>query len=191
MLRIEVYRPDEVPPLLQAQAEVILNRIWEPPEGLSSWSDHDPAAHPVSMFLLEESLVLATLEILSLPLQFDGATFAVSGLTRVRTLPERQGEGHGQRLVRASYHLMRDSGADVALFTCDTELHPFYEHAGFEWLRGTVLEGGTRHFPFPSDQPGLDKAVMASFYTPLAQAHRAAFVGARIPLYPGEIDLLW
>lgn len=190
-LTLHVFPEADVPPLLQAQGEMILNTIWKPPEGLSSWTAHEPLANPTSMFMLDGDEVVATLEVLTLPLEYAGTSFIASGLSRVRTLPERQGEGIGLQLVRASYDLMRDAGSDLAIFTCDTPLHVFYELAGFERLVGTVLEGGSPGFPYPSDQPGFDKAVMAAFYTPHAQSFSDAFQHARIPLHPGEIDLLW
>lgn len=190
-LRIEAYPQDEVPPLLQVQAEALLNRIWQPPEGLSSWAPHDPSADPVSLFLLEESLVVASLEVLALPLSFDGTTFLACGLSRVRVLPERRGEGLGLLIVRAAYDVIEESGADLAIFTCDTPLTGFYEQAGFAVLEGTVLEGGSPGHPYPSDQDGFDKAVVAAFLTDHGRAHRDAFRHARVPLHPGEIDLLW
>ena len=57
--------------------------------------------------------------------------------------------------------------------------------------RGTVLVGGTRLSPFPSDQPGFDKVTMADFFSHEARRHRSSFQHARIELYPGEIDKLW
>jgi hypothetical protein len=44
---------------------------------------------------------------------------------------------------------------------------------------------------FPSDQPGLDAVTMGDFFSPAARREHGLFCGARIGLYPGEIDKLW
>ena len=38
---------------------------------------------------------------------------------------------------------IRDSGADLGIFTCDRPLQAFYERAGWQVLPGSVLVGGT------------------------------------------------
>ena len=86
---------------------------------------------------------------------------------------------------------MPKRGIDLGLFTCDRELAGFYERCGWDVLAGTVLVGGTPDEPFPSDRPGFDKVTLAAFFSPAAQASRAAFEHARVELYPGEIDQLW
>jgi hypothetical protein len=65
----------------------------------------------------------------------------------------------------------------------------FYEGAGWEYLPGTVLVGGTSHDPFPSDR--FDKVTMASFFSAKANHARERFVEARVELFPGDIDKLW
>ncbi len=80
-------------------------------------------------------------------------------------------------------------GADLGIFTCDRGLQPFYESAGWSHLPGSVLVGGSPEAPFASDQ--FDKVTMASFFTERAVAAAPGFVGARIELYPGDIDRLW
>lgn len=100
-------------------------------------------------------------------------------------------------MAAARAGLAADPGVDLALFSCDRELVPFYEAAGFEVLPGTVLVGGTPAEPLATDAPGLGKTVLGAF--PAGAAHgegradevRAAFTGIRVPLYPGTIDRLW
>ena len=84
---------------------------------------------------------------------------------------------------------MEARGADLGIFTCDSYLMRFYEGAGWKHLPGTVLIGGTPEEPFPSDQ--FDKVTLARFFSAKAKDAEADFVGARIELYPGEIDTLW
>ncbi len=85
--------------------------------------------------------------------------------------------------------MIEAGGADLGIFTCDLDLRAFYERAGWRCLPGTVLVGGAPEAPFPSDQ--FDKVTMAAFFS--RRAHDAAdgFIGARVELYPGEIDKLW
>jgi len=80
-------------------------------------------------------------------------------------------------------------GADLAIFTCDTLLVPFYESGGYTVLPGTVLVGGVPEDPLPSDR--FDKVTLWHAYTHRAREHAADFQGARIGLYPGVIDRLW
>ena len=86
---------------------------------------------------------------------------------------------------------MLTSGLDLGLFTCDRPLQGFYQCAGWQLLTGTVLVGGTPDAPFPSDQPGFDKVTMGDFFSAAARREHGLFLGARIGLYPGEIDRLW
>ena len=150
---------------------------------------HDPALRPISMLLVDDGRVLAALDILSKPIVHCGQTYAASGLSTVVTHERDRRKGYGKRLVEAARGTMRAAGADLAIFTCDTPLAPFYEAAGFGILEGTVLIGGTPGNPFPSDR--FDKVTVACFFTAMAKRHAADFVGARIELYPGEVDRLW
>jgi hypothetical protein len=54
-----------------------------------------------------------------------------------------------------------------------------------------VLIGGTPSEPFPSDQPGFDKVTLGAFLTERARTARSEFIGARVELYPGDVDRLW
>ena len=141
------------------------------------------------MLLIEGGRVRAALDILSKPIVHRGETYAASGLSMVLTDQAVHRQGYGTRLVEAAREAMRESGADLAIFTCDTPIAPFYEAGGFEVLTGSVLVGGTPAAPFPSDK--FDKVTLAAFFTPRAKAHAADFVGARIELHSGEIDRLW
>lgn len=44
---------------------------------------------------------------------------------------------------------------------------------------------------FTCDQPGFDKVNMGDFFSAAARRQHGLFLGARIGLYPGEIDKLW
>ncbi|HLB39244.1 MAG TPA: GNAT family N-acetyltransferase, partial [Actinomycetota bacterium] len=52
--------------------------------------------------------------------------YAASGLSTVVTDPVERGKGFGRRLVLAARDAIRDSGADLGVFTCDRYLQAFY-----------------------------------------------------------------
>ncbi len=122
------------------------------------------------MLLVEDGRVLAALDILSKPIEHAGETYAASGLSTVVTDEALRGRGYGRILVTAAREAIEASGADLGIFTCDRELGPFYESAGWEIVPGAVLVGGTPDDPFPSDQ--WDKVTLARFFSERAQRQR-------------------
>ena len=132
---------------------------------------------------------MAALDILSKEFTHRGTTYSASGISAMVTDPRVRGLGHGRRLAAAAREMMGAAGADLGVFTCDRTLQGFYEAAGWEHLPGSVLVGGTAEAAFPSDR--FDKVTMGSFFSATAQRQRSDFVGARIELFPGEIDQLW
>ena len=133
--------------------------------------------------------MLAALAILSKELDHQGERYAASGLSTVVTDRAQRRRGYGRRLIVAAREAMRTAGADLALFTCDTLLAPFYESGGYTVLPAAVLVGGIPDDPLPSDR--FDKVTLWYPYTSRALANAAAFRGARVELYPGTIDRLW
>ncbi len=189
-MRIVPFPEHAVPPELRAQVVALQNRAWpsDGPPTLAPW--HDGSLNPVSVLLVDDDdRVLSALDILSKPIDHAGQTFDASGISAMVTDERRRGEGYGRTLARASLTIMQEAGADVGIFTCDRYLQGFYEGAGWKYLPGAVLIGGTPEDPFPSDQ--FDKVTMASFFSAKANASRERFVEARIELYPGHIDKLW
>ena len=173
----------EVPSGLRAQVLALHEHAF------GSGDAHDPALSPVSILLVDGDVVAAALDILSKELTHRGEQYQASGLSTVVTDPTRRNRGIGLELVRSAREQIAASGADLAVFTCDERLAPFYERAGFELLRGTQVIGGTPADPFPSGP--LGKVTLAAFFTDHALAHRADFRSADIELYPGTIDRLW
>ncbi|WP_235469826.1 GNAT family N-acetyltransferase [Streptomyces platensis] len=182
----------ETPPALRTQVGELRDEAW-PPDSASAPGTftHDPALRPVSMLLVDGATVLAALDILAKEIVHAGQRYRAAGLSTVVTRGTARGKGHGHRLVTAARAAMAAMDLDIGLFTCDRPLQPFYESAGWKWLPGAVLVGGTPRAPFPSDRPGFDKVTMAAFFSPLGREHRASFPHSRIELYPGEIDTLW
>jgi aminoglycoside 2'-N-acetyltransferase I len=189
-LRIVSYPESAVPPDLRRQMVALQDQAWpsDRPTDPAPW--HDQALAPVSVLLIDDDeQVLSALDILSKPIAHASETFDASGISALVTDERLRGKGYGRRTAREAIGLMREMGADLGIFTCDSPLQGFYEAAGWQDLPGTVLIGGTPGAPFPSDR--FDKVTMGSFFTPKAKAAEAAFIGARIELYPGLIDRLW
>jgi aminoglycoside 2'-N-acetyltransferase I len=183
----------EVPPDLRLQVLALHAQAWpedeagEAPHEDGLW--HDPALRPVSMLLVDDGRVLAALDILSKEITHRGRSYAASGLSTVVTDEAERHKGYGCRLIIAGLQAIRDSGADLGIFTCDRPLRGFYECAGWQVLPGAVLVGGTPEAPFPSDR--FDKVVLAAFFSPKARQHAETFNHTRIELYAGDRDKLW
>jgi aminoglycoside 2'-N-acetyltransferase I len=188
-LRIVTFPESAVPHDLRAQVLALQNQAWPTDEPADAGPIHDPGLEPLSMLLLDGGRVLAALDILSKEITHEGHRYAASGLSTVVTDKALRGKGYGRQLVEAARETIAASGADLGIFTCDLELRAFYERAGWDVLEGTVLIGGTREAPFPSDQ--FEKVTLACFFSSRAREHAESFVGSRIELYPGEIDKLW
>jgi aminoglycoside 2'-N-acetyltransferase I len=190
LIQILSYSEAATPLELRAQVVLMQRDAWPSP-GPDADFDHDSALHPQSMLLVDDGTVLAALDILFKELVHAGHRYQAGGLSTVVTRRDGRGQGHGHRLVTAAREAMAASHLDLGLFTCDRPLQGFYERAGWRLLPGAVIMGGTRHHPFPSDQPGFDKVTMGAFFSPWARSHRLSFLDSTIELYPGEIDKLW
>ncbi len=183
----------QVPRDLRLQVLALHAQAWpedevsEGPHEEGLW--HDPALRPLSMLLVDDGRVLAALDILSKELTHRGRRYAASGLSTVVADEAERHRGYGRRLVIAGRDAIRDSGADLGIFTCDRPLRAFYESAGWHVLPGSVLVGGTPDAPFPSDR--FDKVVLALFFSPKARQYAETFNHSRIELYPGDRDKLW
>ena len=192
-MQVVSFPEEDVPLPFRTQVVALQDQAWpddEPRDGSAGLAEtHDPALRPVSMLLIEGDRVLAALDILSKDITHGGRRYAASGLSTVVTDPVERGKGFGRRLVLAARDAIRDSGADLGVFTCDRHLQAFYESAGWQTLVDTVLVGGTVDAPFPSDR--FDKVTMAAFFSAQARDHAEEFQHARIELYPGDRDKLW
>jgi aminoglycoside 2'-N-acetyltransferase I len=189
-MRIVSYPERDVPIELRIQMVALQRQAWPSDAPLEPGPWHDQALNPVSVLLLDNGdRVLSALDVLSKGIAHRGRTYRASGISAMVTHQAVRRMGHGRKLARSAKELMADSGADLGIFTCDRELKPFYEAASWKELRGTVLIGGTREDPFPSDQ--FDKVTVAAFFSEAARAAEPDWHGARIELFSGEIDKLW
>jgi len=188
-VEIAVWPEADVPTVLRRQVVELRDAAWPPDLPGSLAPSHDPLLRPVSLLLVEGDEVVAALDILSKELPHGGVTYAASGLATVVTRADLRRRGHGLRLIRAARETMGAAGADLAVFTCDAVLAPFYEAGGYAVLPGATLVGGTPDAPLRSDE--LDKVVLWRPYTAKADVRAGDFAGAEIELYPGPIDRLW
>jgi predicted GNAT family N-acyltransferase len=187
-MHIETYPDAAVPEGLRAQALALQDQAW-PPAPDDVQQGHDPALNPLAVLLVEDGRLVACLDILSTQFSHCDESYRACGLSAVVTDTAQRNRGYGHSLVTEARALMKNSGADLGIFTCDRPLTGFYERAGWSVLPGTVLIGGTPEEPFPSDQ--FDKVTLAAFFTTRARRNAECFAGARIALYPGKIDKLW
>ncbi|WP_405921339.1 GNAT family N-acetyltransferase [Streptomyces sp. NBC_00122] len=187
-MRVLAYEVTALPAELGGQVEALEAAAWP---GASP--GHDPALAPRALLLVDgDGAVAASLALLYKEIEVAGRTYRAAGLSAVVTRPALRGRGLGGRLVAAARAgLAADPAVDLALFSCDRPLTPFYEAAGFTRLPGTVLVGGTPAEPLATDEPGFDKEVVAAFFTDTPERDRAAFTGVRVPLHPGNTDRLW
>ncbi|MDQ2837624.1 MAG: GNAT family N-acetyltransferase [Actinomycetota bacterium] len=187
-MRIESFPEAETPAALRSQVRALHRQAWPGPD---SEEGHDPALRPVTMLLTSDGIVLSALAILSKEIEHAGQRFAASGLSTVVTDTGQRGHGYGygRTLVVAARETLAAGQQDLAVFTCDRALAPFYQGAGWQLLAGTVLVGGTAAEPFPSDQ--FDKLTLGEFFSARAIAAADTFYGARIALHPGLRDRLW
>ncbi|MFF8260446.1 GNAT family N-acetyltransferase [Streptomyces virginiae] len=187
-LRVVGFAEADVPAALAVQVADLEAEAWP-----GSDPGHDPALEPRALLLVDRhGTVAAALALLYKEIRLAGRTYRAAGLSSVVTRTAVRGQGLGGRLVAAALaELAADRAVDLALFSCDRPLAPFYEAAGFAPLPGTVLVGGTPEEPLATDAPGFDKAVMAAFFTDAPAGDREAFTGVRVPLHPGSVDRLW
>lgn len=190
-MQIRSFPEASVPPELRAQVLALQEEAWPGEEGEEPGISHDPALRPVSLLLIDDDRVLACLDILSKELEHRDHSYAASGLSTIVTGQAERHRGYGRRLALGARETIRESGADLGIFTCDRPLQAFYESAGWHVLDGSVLVGGTPEAPFPSDRDPFDKVTLACFFTARAQARAKEFEAVRIELYPGERDRLW
>jgi len=189
---IRVFAQDALPGELARQIAQLEQDAW-PSENSVADVLHDPALTPTIMALVLDHEVLASLALLHKQICHAGREFRAVGLSAVTTRADVRGRGYGRELVVAAHQHIAASSADLGIFTCDRPQQRFYERAGWQLLPGTVLIGGTPEAPFRSDRPDfdVDKVTMGDFFSPLAREHKAAFVGADVEIYPGELDRLW
>jgi aminoglycoside 2'-N-acetyltransferase I len=182
------FADSELPADLRDQVDALEAQAWPPDPALPAHR-HDPLLKPVAMVMIVGGNVVSSLSILSKDVVHQGIRFSASGLSAVVTDQAMRRRGYGNDLVVAGREAIHGSGVDLGIFTCDEPLLGFYVRAGWEPLAGTSLIGGTPSVPLPSDL--FAKVAVGAFFTEHARRYAASFRGARVEIYPGEIDRLW
>lgn len=131
---------------------------------------HRPQHHPTHFVLVEDGVLISHVGVLWKELEHDGASYLTYGLGEVLTRPSCRGRGHGSRLVAAATAFIRESNADIGLFTCAPGLVAFYAAHGWIPMTDAILFGGHRLAPRPSAE-----VTMMGFFSARGQAGRAAF----------------
>jgi aminoglycoside 2'-N-acetyltransferase I len=99
----------------------------------------------------EAGTVVAHAAVVARTIEVDGRPFATGYVEAVATAPDRQGEGHGTRVMERAGALIR---ADHELGVLGTDAFHFYERLGWERWRGTTYvrrAGGLERTPEDDD----------------------------------------
>lgn len=179
----------ELPQALRREINVMLHLAYQ----CEGEADLDETLHRAeldaqSFCLLDgDGRVAAYAAVLGKSIAQQGQAYALGSLSCVATHPAMRGRGLGARAVKAASDWLRDCGRyDIAAFSCDAGLLPFYRAAaGWEAADVVLLANGDEN-ALRSDM--LGKAVVLELLSGRAQAAAASFQGAEIDLDlpPGE-----
>lgn len=135
-----------------------------------------PRFHPTHWVLVEDEVVVSYVGVVWKDLAHAGELFKTYGLSGVVTHPAFRRQGHGRRIVDAATESIVGGDADIGLFTCAPQLSDFYSARGWIPMVGTVLFGGPRNAPYPSDE-----LTMMGFFSEKGKRGRAEFEST--PIY--------
>lgn len=169
---------DLLPDVLKRQVLFWQREQWpsdftEPQEG-RDWINH-PHHHPTHFLLLTDGRLVSHVGVVWKDLEHAGETYRTYGLSGVLTVPEFRREGHGRRLVDAATAHIWESDADIGLFMCPPHRREFYKASGWIPMDQTVLLGGPKSAPYPSEE-----LTMMGFFSEKGQRGRPAFEGQTI-----------
>lgn len=131
--------------------------------------------HPSHFALVEDGVVISYTGVVWKHLTHADEMYKTYGLSGVVTHPAFRRQGHGRRIVDAATDAIRRTDADIGLFTCAPEHQEFYAASGWLPMAGTVLFGGPRSAPYPSDE-----RTMMGFFSEKGKRGRTAF--ASVPI---------
>lgn len=148
---------------------------------------HRPALEARAFWLADNGRLAAYASVFGKTIIHQAAEFSLGSLSCVATRPEMRGRGLGERVVAAASNWLRACGRyDIAAFSCDAELLPFYRRAA-EWeAADVVLIANNEESALRSD--ALGKVVVLELLSERARAAEASFRGAAVnlDLPPGE-----
>jgi GNAT superfamily N-acetyltransferase len=129
-----------------------------------------PRFHPTHWVLVLDGVVVSYVGVTWKHLAHAGEVFKTYGLSEVVTHPAFRRQGHARRLVDAATEFIVRADADIGLFTSAPALGDFYAASGWLRMTGTVLFGGPRSAPYPSDE-----LTMMGFFSENGKRSRVAF----------------
>lgn len=144
--------------------------------------------HLVSFCHLEGGELLAHVAVQELEITHKGRRYLACGIAEAAVRPDHRGRGLALRLLRHANAYTRQRRADLCVFTCQPQLVPLYQKAGWSPCPDLCLIGGSAEKPFPSSSLGL--TVMLALLSPKALARAGDFMNTEIRLPLGE-NRLW
>ena len=148
---------------------------------------HRPALDARAFWLADNGRLAAYASAFGKTIIHQGAVFSLGSLGCVATQPAMRGRGLGERVVAAASDWLRTCGRyDVAAFSCDAGLLPFYRRAAGWEAADIVLIANDDEEALRSD--ALGKVVVLELLSERARAAEASFRGATVNLGlpPGE-----
>ncbi|MDQ3856757.1 MAG: GNAT family N-acetyltransferase [Chloroflexota bacterium] len=168
-----VFPDGELPASLECQVLSFQRITW--PEGFSGelrlrdWI-HNPAHHPMHFVLAERGVLVSYVGVLWKHLQHAGETYKTYGLSGALTYPAFRRQGNARRLVDTATSYIRQSDADIGLFTCAPALRSFYSATAWISMDSAALFGGPRSDPSLSDE-----LTMMGFFSEKGRSGRPSF----------------
>ncbi|AXE31884.1 GNAT family N-acetyltransferase [Chromobacterium phragmitis] len=177
-----------LPPALRREINAMLHQAYQcegeldPDERL-----HRPALEARSFCLASHGRLAAYASVLGKDIIHQGLVFSLGSLSCVATRPEMRGRGLGERVVAAASDWLRTCGRyDIAAFSCDAGLLPFYRRAAGWEAADVVLIANGDDCALRSD--ALGKIVVLELLSERAKRAEASFRGSAVNLGlpPGE-----
>ncbi|QND85199.1 Uncharacterized protein ChrSV_2973 [Chromobacterium vaccinii] len=148
---------------------------------------HRPELEAQAFYLKDNGRLVAYASVFGKAITQQGRVFSLGSLGCVATHPELRGRGLGERVVVAASDWLRTCGRyDIAAFSCDAGLLPFYRWAAGWEAADVVLVANENENALRSDT--LGKVVMLELLSGRARTAEPLFRGATInlDLPPGE-----
>ena len=155
MAQLVTFPDEELPAAIKCQVLSFHRIQW--PEGyvgvnrLRDWVQH-PRFHPTHFALVEDGVLISYACGVWKHLEHAGEVYKTYGLSGVLTYPAFRRQGHGRQLVDAATAYIGRGDADIGLFTCAPSLSGFYAGSGWIPMARTVLLGGPKCAPYPSEE---------------------------------------
>ncbi|WP_152393560.1 GNAT family N-acetyltransferase [Paenibacillus guangzhouensis] len=177
MVTKKQFRQEDCPTPIRVQLIQLMRQAW--PNAFDDVSDEQviwpdtPDTHPVSLVYLDGDTIISHVAVPRKKIQHEGRVYTAYGISEMMTNPAYRRQGYGLELLREAAAYIQDQRPDLSIFTCEPHLISFYEQAGWTYMPGTHLIGGTRKKPFRSDSFGL--ATMVSFLSDEAKRDAESF----------------